>query len=828
MNPDQPELLPPKSPAKELAARRSRYSLQSGRFIEWVDRMGLEQTFLGRWTYYLDQRFGVRKICFLFLFTLALAFLMNFNFDFVYTTYEVGERVPVDITSPLSFEMVDEITTLARKREAEKQIPPIFDFDQKAYDVLTNRVYKVFRQMRKSVSETRWPRDEDRRLRTIKDFLVHKEEFETALLKPAMPESLFEWLVQKQFNARLENSIIARLDFLSNHKIVDGLGFVDPGLIPAISIRSETANSKMVEQTIDTTRVVELRQIKELLTQYKGTDILPDLDKKNFVKLIEYLAVPNLMLNNLETEQRQKAARETVLPTRINIKKNQIIVKEGSLLQPEQAAILAEMQRLTSNQRKDMVSLATGVLFLIVVVTLFSYTRRFFVQTPMLELKDYLAMGTVLVMAVVLSKLFLFVSFSAFDEKLRAIVPTSSYLFILPTAAGTMLVALLIPFGEVVWIFTILQAMSISLLVDESFTFFIFSVVTGVAAARGVYKCRTRSAIYWAGLRTGAVGAVLVGALTVVLGMDSDNVLHLVTWHMSMAMMGGILSSLICMMIVPLFENVFNYTTDVKLLELSNLNHPLLKEMIVKAPGTYHHSLVVGSMVEAAAEEIGANPLLAKVSSYYHDIGKMEHSGYFIENQKPGINPHDHLSPNMSRTVLIAHVKDGVELGEKYKLGKPIIDVIGQHHGTTLISFFYHKAKEMEDSALYSVSEEEFRYPGPKPQIKEAALSMLADSIEAAARSLDEPTPVRLQTIVKNIIHSKFMDGQLDECDLTLKDLLLVELAFNRILMGIHHQRIDYPKMRTDHRSDEKDDEEKTPPEKSGSAKNSKGKASSG
>ncbi len=227
---------------------------------------------------------------------------------------------------------------------------------------------------------------------------------------------------------------------------------------------------------------------------------------------------------------------------------------------------------------------------------------------------------------------------------------------------------------------------------------------------------------------------------------------------------------------------------------MSNLNHPLLKDMIVKAPGTYHHSMLVGSMVEAAAEEIGANPLLGKVMCYYHDIGKVEHARYFIENQRPGHNPHDHISPYMSRTLLVAHVKDGVELGMKHNLGAPIIDGVLQHHGTTLISFFYNKAIDLNQEENVEVPEDEFRYPGPKPQFREAALCMLADSIEAAGRSLDEPTPVRLQNIVRNIVQKKFMDGQLDECSLTLRDLSKVEMAFTRILLGIYHQRIDYPK----------------------------------
>jgi putative nucleotidyltransferase with HDIG domain len=315
-----------------------------------------------------------------------------------------------------------------------------------------------------------------------------------------------------------------------------------------------------------------------------------------------------------------------------------------------------------------------------------------------------------------------------------------------------------------------------------------------LAAARGVYGCKKRNDVYMAGLRTGLVNALMVLLVLTVQSYGAENFLSQMAWTVPAGFLSGLLSSLVAMMLIPLLETLFNATTDVKLLELSNLNHPLLREMIVKAPGTYHHSLVVGSMVEAAAEQIGANPLLAKVMSYYHDIGKIEHAQYFIENQKPGQNPHDHLSPHMSKTILISHLKDGIELGLRYKLGKPIIDGIVQHHGTTLIAYFYNKALELHDADIDSVRDEDFRYPGPKPQFREAALIMLADSIEAASRSLDEPTPMRLQNIVKNIIQRKFMDGQLDECNLTLKDLTTIEESFTKILLSIYHQRIDYPR----------------------------------
>jgi putative nucleotidyltransferase with HDIG domain len=198
-------------------------------------------------------------------------------------------------------------------------------------------------------------------------------------------------------------------------------------------------------------------------------------------------------------------------------------------------------------------------------------------------------------------------------------------------------------------------------------------------------------------------------------------------------------------------------------------------------------------MVETAAQEIGANALLGRVMAYYHDIGKMGHSQYFIENQRAGHNPHDQISPFMSKTILVAHVKDGAEMAMQHNLGKPIVDGILQHHGTTLISYFYNKAREEADEEIEHIDESDFRYPGPKPQFREAALVMLADSIEAAARAIEDPTSARLTNLVKNIIQSKFLDGQLEECNLTLRDLSLIEEAFKRSLLSIYHQRIDYP-----------------------------------
>jgi cyclic-di-AMP phosphodiesterase PgpH len=241
----------------------------------------------------------------------------------------------------------------------------------------------------------------------------------------------------------------------------------------------------------------------------------------------------------------------------------------------------------------------------------------------------------------------------------------------------------------------------------------------------------------------------------------------------------------------PLMEMAFGYTTKSSLLELANLDQPILRRLMLEAPGTYHHSVIVGSMAEAAASEIGANPLIAKVSGYYHDIGKLKNPLYFIENQRDGKNIHNKLAPSMSCLILTSHVKNGVEIAREKKLGQQITDAITQHHGTTLISFFYEKAKKLQKDQVVNI--DDFRYPGPKPQTRETALVMLADVVEAAARTLEQPTPSRIQGLVQQLINKLFSDHQLDECPLTLKDLNNIAKSFNKILSGIYHHRIEYP-----------------------------------
>ncbi len=782
-----------KSASRESLHRRSKYIAHSIEFLDWVNGLGFERTWLGKFAQRFDRSFHLRRFSILFFFSLSLSFLMFIDFD-LSLSYRAGDRAVRDIRSPIHFEIVDEISTEEKRQAAEDAVPLVFDYDRGVFDEAANRIYAGFRVMRNEIRQVRWDSDEFTRDVQIRDFFKNKLAFEAAVGRP-VSDRHFEWLVSQRFSPHIEGVLTDLLESWSNLKIAEGLERILPPNARTVALRELSRSGSGREM------LVPVRELRDLLRDEdfnaERTAIVRALaspDQRALVNLARTILIPNVTLNKAELEVRKQRARQDVLPVVIAIKKNQLIVSQGSVIQPIHSVLLSEIENQRSNRNRSLTVLVSAILLVTLLMVYFSYLRRFSQNRLRVEPKEVAIMGTVAVIVVFLTKVFLFVMNSAFSSGTAGTIPDYALLFAVPAAAGAMLVGLLITTGELVWGFAIFQAVVLGVMLDMKFSFVLVTIIGGIAGARGVHGCKKRNDIYLAGLRAGAVNALVIALVLTIERFGEDAFLKQLVWSVPAGLFSGFSSSLIAMMLIPGLETLFNCVTDVKLLELSNLNHPLLKEMIVKAPGTYHHSLVVGSMVESAAEEIGANPLLAKVMSYYHDIGKTEHSAYFIENQKPGINPHDHLSPHMSKTILIAHVKDGVELGLQYKLGKPIIDGIVQHHGTTLIAFFYNRAIEAQNEDLDCVSEDEFRYPGPRPRFREAALIMLADSIEAASRSLDEPTPVRLQNIVKNIIQRKFMDGQLDECNLTLKDLSLIEDAFIRILLGIYHQRIDYPK----------------------------------
>ncbi|MFN0058187.1 MAG: HD family phosphohydrolase [Planctomycetota bacterium] len=319
-----------------------------------------------------------------------------------------------------------------------------------------------------------------------------------------------------------------------------------------------------------------------------------------------------------------------------------------------------------------------------------------------------------------------------------------------------------------------------------------------VIAVLGVRRIRTRTRLVTVGMTSGA--AMAMAALVFhVWGMPQLSVVPKPTALLEpgWALLSGLCSGVLFTSLLPFMERIFDLTTEMRLLELADQNRPLLRELSLLAPGSFQHSLMVGQLAEEAAQSIGANDLLARVGALYHDVGKMLKPNYFIENMRGDENIHDKLSPEMSRLIIISHVKDGIRIAEEEGLPQPIIDMIPMHHGTSIVEYFYHKKRQLEDKdarlKLSDSGHEAFRYPGPRPTFPEAGILMIADSVEARSRVLQDPTPARLRTVVRELIEKKMSDGQLDECELTMNDFSRIEDAFVRVLTSIHHGRIKYP-----------------------------------
>ncbi len=346
--------------------------------------------------------------------------------------------------------------------------------------------------------------------------------------------------------------------------------------------------------------------------------------------------------------------------------------------------------------------------------------------------------------------------------------------------------------------------------------FLVISLITGFIAVYVTIQVRRRSRLVRAGVYVGAATWILAAAFGQIGPIDlfGQTDWKMIGWQSLAALATGFGTAILASGLLPVLESVFRITTAISWLEMADLNHPLLKRLSLEAPGTYHHSLAVANLAEAAAEKIGANPTMCRVCSYFHDIGKLVKPDYFTENMRPGENPHDDLTPTMSALIIIAHVKEGVDLALKDKLNSQIVEVIQQHHGTSLVSYFYQRALQQQNDArlggkimnmreedIPDVKEESFRYPGPRPDTKESAIVSLADSIESASRSLERPTPQRIEDLINGIIESRIGDHQLDDAPLTLAELRQIGESFRFTLVNMLHARVAYPGRREEKES---------------------------
>ncbi|MHB8109224.1 MAG: HD family phosphohydrolase [Syntrophorhabdaceae bacterium] len=497
---------------------------------------------------------------------------------------------------------------------------------------------------------------------------------------------------------------------------------------------------------------------------------------KNPFFIVEY------KLGEVARENLRAPVDFTVPGTNTTVKKGEIIVREGERVNQEQ---IAKIETYNNIERRDFFGVkrffAVFILLFVLIAILYEYSEKN-IKKFYLSKKDLLFCAVFTVFCVLIVKSFYLIFGSYAQSRLEDLF------YVIPVFVFAMVVRIVL-FSEIAIIFSLVYAATLAFSFENSLRIFLYTFAGSILGAYFSGKCENRNTILRAGIYTAFLMCLFMLANDVFTGRSAGSV----PLRIIFILVNGVAGSFIVLGLLPVIESVFDYTTDIKLLELANLEHPLLGDMMLNAPGTYHHSIVVGNLSKAAAEAIGAHPLLTRVASYYHDIGKLKMPHYYIENRTGSGDAHAGITPNMSALIIMSHVKEGVELAKEYKLGRKLTGIIKEHHGTSLTSYFYNKAKGQEDPALHVIEEKEFRYPGPKPQTKEAGIIMLADAVEAASRVLDDPTPKRIENHVQRIIENIFLDGQLDECELTLKDLYAIQRSFIAILIGIFHHRIEYP-----------------------------------
>jgi len=700
--------------------------------------------------------------------------------------YNAGDVAEKDIKAPRDFLVMDQAATEIKRQQTVQEVLTVYDNDTELDDQLARIVEVAFaelRAMRQAALEQRVTEPLVSPPAAFSSEEVRKA-FENKIGIRVSPEG-FAALEADGFSKRMADAIAEILQKVIAQGVVSTKEPLPKDFERGAILRDvRTLEEKVV---YDFKQFYSLDQARALVRSV-AQPILRHLDDALANQVVDFsqrLIQPNITLNRSETEQRRIRSAAEIKPVLYKIKQGEMLLREGERVSDLH---LLKLQALESETQPEHFFLgvlgAAGLMFGLLVVSYVLFFSR------ILQVWENPTKSIILMACVFLFFLFaaqIMGSFLAMAiRSSHYAIPGTSAVFLVPLVAAPMIICVFLrlpaalPFGVV-------MAVGAAVVFENSLAMCVFFMITGCMGAYWIRNCRERKVFVTAGAKTGLLGAALAVAVEIFLGHYSWTGL---VWSSAFAFLGGFGAGVVSSGVVPLVEIAFGYTTDITLLELANLDRPVLRQLMIEAPGTYHHSVILGSMAEAAAAEIGANPLLAKVSGYYHDIGKIKKPQYFIENQRNGQNKHDKLAPSLSSLILISHIKEGVEIAREHKLGQMIIDGIRQHHGTSLIRYFFEKARQLKGGD--QVKEEDFRYPGPKPRTRETALVMLADVVEAASRTLENPTPARIKGMVQSLFNRILSDGQLEECDLTLKDLNKIAACFNTILNGIHHHRIEY------------------------------------
>jgi cyclic-di-AMP phosphodiesterase PgpH len=726
----------------------------------------------------------------LFAITLVFTFLQTPEQLHISFSYEVGDVAQRDIKATRDLLVEDREVSEERRGQAKDLVRIIYDLDSDLLPRILANVEAAM-QIGQSLFEPE-NKPEDNKNTPAKELpeptfamvLETKPLFEEKL-GIEISEGAYYILYKHRFDPDITHTIQTIMEkVLSN------------GVVANKEILLEEEHKGIILRTIesDEERIVNNLKVfygpdqAKAMVRIEGE---PLLKKANYnltnliVDICQRLVQPNIFMNKNETQKRILAAQATINPVMYQIKAGEMILREGERVNKSKLIKLNALKEKT--EEKTVYLSATGIAMITFSLLLVSYLLFFKDHTALKNNHNkhmiFLALGLVLYLGFV--KLSTFLVQSA-DPGQAWDLASASFFMAVPLPAAAMICCLFLGFSISVYFSLVLSVLA-AISFGGSLEAFIFFLLSCCVAAFWVRDSQARKHFIMAGFKLALFNAVLAVALGFYTLAQPEPLT--LAREMFIAFCGGLFAATLTIGFTPLIEVVFDYTTDAKLLEFANLDQQLIKKLMIEAPGTYNHSVIVATLSEAAASAINANSLKAKVMAYYHDIGKLDKIMYFIENQADGKNRHDKLSPSMSALILIQHVKKGVELAKSHKLGDEIIEGITQHHGTSLIKYFYNKALK---SGKDHVNEENFRYPGPKPQTRETGIVMLADVVEAAVRALERPTPSRIRGRVKELINDIFADGQLEECELTLKDLHQIAKSFNNILTSIYHSRIEY------------------------------------
>jgi putative nucleotidyltransferase with HDIG domain len=687
-----------------------------------------------------------------------------------YEPYAVGDIAAEDIRVKYDIDLPDEAETEARRAEARDAVPDLYVHDTERVVRLSGELASLFREGRTVIEAAD---DEGTRRRR-------------ASLESRFGQESIAALERHGFSTALERSSTALL-----RRGMRGLVIGNTALLQReTEVLVLHVPEGREERLTGFGTIVDLDGARER-TRAAAEEVLelPATDRAAVAGLVASFVDANFSLDSEGTHARRRAAADAVPPVMERVAKGTVIARQGEKISAEVYERL-ESARRASSGRLGLLDLA-GLALIVSLLGFFlwryaSYHQRHFKKIRHLHALLVLVMLSTLLLA----QAILWLVGEVVDRFGPPFNEVQHYDYLVPLGAGSILITLLAN-GRIAMVYAAFTSLLYGAVNGWDAELMTWSLLVQWAGVYAISTYRERTALLRAGLVVGGAGALAALALQAMQGTLDP--LSGSLYAAALAFLGGAVGvGVVVSFTLPLLEGLFRVLTDVRLLELSNLNNPLLSELAVKAPGSYNHSLVVGTLAEEGAKAIGANSLFCRVAAFYHDIGKLLKPDYYVENQR-GTNPHDGLSPSMSALVVAAHVKDGIKLAREAGLPEQIVDIIPQHHGTRLMKYFYEKAKQSADPGLGPIKEEDFRYPGPKPQTREAAIFMLADSVEAAARTVEEPTRNRMSEMVRKVSNAIVLDGQFEECDLTFVDLNRIHEAFLRALTSMYHHRVDYP-----------------------------------